>query len=98
MLTAVLLCSKFYNDLYYSNEHVGTQGGICCQEMNLLEAYFLESCNYHLHINEVEYAQYFELLQMHIQEITRIKLQADAMIQAQFMAQHEQLQMQLFYH
>jgi hypothetical protein len=55
ILATVLLCSKFYNDVYYSNDQVSYVGGIHHLEMNLLEAYFLKVIDYHLFIDEIEY-------------------------------------------
>lgn len=62
ILATVLLCSKFYNDVYYSNEQVGYVGGIHFLEMNLLEAYFLKVVDYHLYIDENEFSQFSEQL------------------------------------
>jgi hypothetical protein len=55
ILSTVLLCSKFYNDVYYSNEQVGYVGGIHHLEMNLLEAYFLRVIEFRLFIDEIEF-------------------------------------------
>jgi hypothetical protein len=62
ILATVLLCSKFYNDVYYSNDQVGNVGGIHHLEMNLLEAYFLKVIDFRLYIDEVEFNQFSEQL------------------------------------
>lgn len=77
VLTAVLLCSKFYNDLYFSNEQVATLGGIHFQELNMLEAYFLKQIDFRLCIQEQEYKQYLEGLCHHVQELHRIQKQSE---------------------
>jgi hypothetical protein len=48
ILTAVLLTSKFYNDVFYGNHFVAYVGGIHLQEMNLLESEFLNYIDWHL--------------------------------------------------
>lgn len=83
VLTAVLLCSKFYNDVYYSNEQVAQLGGVHFREMNLLEGYFLEVVEFRLFILESEYSQFFEGLKLHILELARIQQQSEqAFLQA----------------
>ena len=66
ILTSVLLCSKFFNDIYYSNEQIGQLGGIHPSEMNLLEAYMLDMLDYILFIEEEEYSRYQKGLYLHV--------------------------------
>lgn len=73
ILTTVLLCSKFYNDVYYSNEQVGYVGGIHFLEMNLLEAYFLKVIEFRLFIDEIEFNLFSEQLQSYIADMNRIQ-------------------------
>lgn len=69
MLTTILLCSKFGNDVYYSNEQVGQLGGVTCAEMNLLEKYFLDIVDYRLNVDEPTYRQYEEGLLAHMLQL-----------------------------
>lgn len=68
----MLVCSKFYNDVYYSNDQVASLGGVHYKEMNHLEIYFLQSLEYTLLIEQSEFEKFNEGLQIHIQEMTKI--------------------------
>lgn len=59
ILSAVLLTSKFYNDVFYGNHFLAFVGGISLPEMNLLEAEFLKLVNWALWVApEVEFEMY----------------------------------------
>ncbi len=77
ILTTVLVCSKFYNDVYFSNDQVASLGGVHYKEMNHLEIYLLQSLDYTLFIDQSEFDKFFEGLQIHIQEMTRIEETAE---------------------
>lgn len=34
LLTAILICSKFFNDLYYGNNDIAYLGGVSLEELN----------------------------------------------------------------
>ena len=53
ILTAVLVTSKFYNDVFYGNHFVAYVGGVCLQELNLLEASFLELVEWRVWVEPV---------------------------------------------
>lgn len=46
MLGTVLVCTKFYNDIYYSNSDIATISGIVVEELNLIERYYLQMLGY----------------------------------------------------
>ena len=59
ILSAVLLTSKFYNDVFYGNHFLAFVGGISLQEMNLLEAEFLKLVNWAIWVApETEFEMY----------------------------------------
>jgi hypothetical protein len=59
ILSAVLLTSKFYNDVFYGNHFLAFVGGISLPEMNLLEAEFLKLVNWALWVApETEFEMY----------------------------------------
>ena len=53
ILTAVLVTSKFYNDVFYGNHFVAFVGGVCLQELILLEATFLELVDWRVWVEPV---------------------------------------------
>ena len=46
VLGTVLVCTKFYNDIYYSNSDIATISGIVVEELNLIERYYLQMLGY----------------------------------------------------
>jgi len=60
VLGAILLTAKFYNDVYYSNKHLADLAGICLNELNAIELYFLKTIDYCIFIDPIEYER-FEL-------------------------------------
>jgi len=69
ILTAVLLTSKFYNDIFYGNHFVAYVGGISLEEMNLLEIEFLKFLDWKLWVDPAEYDFYLKgLIQHFIQQ------------------------------
>jgi len=55
ILTAILLASKFYNDVFYGNHYVGYIGGVDLKEINILEKEFLRFINWRLWVDPLEY-------------------------------------------
>ena len=45
--------SKFYNDVFYGNHFVAYVGGVCLQELNLLESTFLELVDWRVWVEPV---------------------------------------------
>jgi hypothetical protein len=60
ILAAVLLASKFYNDVYYGNQHVGFVGGVDLNEINILEKEFLIFIDWSLWVDPAEYNFYLQ--------------------------------------
>ena len=58
-LASVLLTSKVNNDLYYSNSFLAEVGGVSLANINDLELYFMQICDYRLHITTEEF-EFFE--------------------------------------
>lgn len=65
ILTASLLTSKFYNDVFYGNHYVAYIGGVSLEEMNLLEAEFLKFVDWRLWVDPSEYDFYSRGLVQH---------------------------------
>ena len=57
-MTAALLTSKFYNDVFYGNHFVAYIGGVNLEEMNLLEVEFLKYIDWRLWVDPQEYDVY----------------------------------------
>ena len=58
ILAVVLVCSKFSNDIYYSNRDFATITGIPNAEVNNIERYCLDLLDFDLFITEEEFAKY----------------------------------------
>ncbi len=65
ILAAVLLTSKFYNDIFYGNHFVAYIGGVHLDEINLLEAEFLKFLDWRLWVDPQEYDFYMRGLMQH---------------------------------
>lgn len=59
VLASVLLTSKVNNDLYYSNSYLAEVGGVSLSNINDLELYFMQVCDYRLNITTEEF-DFFE--------------------------------------
>eukprot|EP00928_Gymnodinium_smaydae_P002853 TRINITY_DN11043_c0_g1_i1.p1 TRINITY_DN11043_c0_g1~~TRINITY_DN11043_c0_g1_i1.p1 ORF type:complete len:337 (+),score=55.03 TRINITY_DN11043_c0_g1_i1:57-1067(+) len=62
MLTALVVASKFYDDLHYTNTYYAKVGGITMKELNVLEQTLLDLLDWDVHIPPEEYEQYCALL------------------------------------
>lgn len=51
LLTAVLLATKYFDDVLYDNAHFAKVGGLDVQELNMLELDMLKVLDFRLHIN-----------------------------------------------
>ena len=58
ILAAVLLTSKFYNDIFYGNKFVAYIGGVQKEELDLLETEFLKCIDWRLWVDLDEYDLY----------------------------------------
>jgi hypothetical protein len=59
ILTAVLVATKFYNDIFYGNNFIAYLGGVHLKEINRLEVEFLRLINFKLMIEHSEYIMYY---------------------------------------
>ena len=57
-LATVLVSTKFYNDIYYSNSDFAKVCGISSAEINELERYCLDVLDYKLFIGEEQFSKY----------------------------------------
>jgi hypothetical protein len=53
ILAAILLTSKFYNDVFYGNHFVAYVGGVSLSELNLLESQFLQLLDWSLWVDPI---------------------------------------------
>eukprot|EP00914_Ancora_sagittata_P007210 GHVO01014268.1.p1 GENE.GHVO01014268.1~~GHVO01014268.1.p1 ORF type:complete len:500 (-),score=40.78 GHVO01014268.1:198-1697(-) len=58
MITSVMLATKFFDDVYYSNAFYARVGGVKTREINSLESHFLSLINYQLFVSPQEYDKY----------------------------------------
>lgn len=69
LLFAALVCAcKFWDDVFFTNEYYAKVGGLRATELSALELNFLFALEFELHINPVEWQQYFEQLTIHVVE------------------------------
>lgn len=64
-MAAVLLISKYYNDVFYSNKYIAFQIGMPLRLMNEIERSFSKFINYHVHVTEEHYDWYIAGLIKH---------------------------------
>jgi len=65
ILAAVLLISKFYNDVYYSNKFIGMSIGMPLKLLNEIERAFSKFINYTVFVGEEQYEWYLQGLHKH---------------------------------
>lgn len=58
VIGTVLVLTKFYNDIFYSNEDIASISGLTLQDLNRIEKYLLDTVDYHLFISPEEYELY----------------------------------------
>lgn len=58
LLTAVLLATKYVDDILYDNAHFAKVGGLELQELNALEVDMLRAMDFGLHITKDEFNKY----------------------------------------
>jgi len=62
LISAVLLSSKYLDDIYYNNKFYAKIGGISSQEMNCLELEMLFSLNFDLSVDKEQFEEFVSLL------------------------------------
>ncbi|KAI8381407.1 cyclin-domain-containing protein [Radiomyces spectabilis] len=50
LISSIVIASKFWSDVFYSNSRYAKVGGLSVHEMNKLEIEFLFLCNFDLHV------------------------------------------------
>jgi hypothetical protein len=63
LLTAIMVASKMYDDIYYSNKHWGLIGELGAAEMKALELCFLSLLNFDCMVQREEYESFLEKIQ-----------------------------------
>ncbi|KAF7456473.1 putative cyclin [Cryptosporidium felis] len=58
IVTAIMLATKFFDDIFYSNAFYAKVSGVGTQELNSLEIYFLRLIRFQLFVTEYEYEIY----------------------------------------
>jgi hypothetical protein len=61
----VLLISKFYNDVYYSNTYIANFNGVSTQLLNEIERVYAKMLDYQLFVSEEQYDWYMQGLHFH---------------------------------
>jgi hypothetical protein len=51
ILTAALVTSKFYNDVFYGNNFISYAGGVGLTELNILEKEFMRLLDWNLWVS-----------------------------------------------
>jgi len=62
LLTSAMTAAKFHDDLYASNEYFAQVGGIATNELNALEAEFLQALDWRLYVGADEYNWFLRTL------------------------------------
>lgn len=62
ILTAVMVAAKFHDDIFYSNIHYATVGGVSARELGFMERRFLQLLDWQLLVQTEEFALYSSLL------------------------------------
>lgn len=65
MLTAILVGTKFYDDIFYDNNLYSRVGGISNPELNFLERRFLYLSNFEIAVSPENYQNYVQNLVGH---------------------------------
>lgn len=61
----MLLISKFYNDVYYSNTYIAEFNGVSTQLLNEIERVYAKMLDYQLFVSEEQYDWYMQGLNFH---------------------------------
>ena len=58
IIAAITVSSKFFSDIFYTNQRYAKVGGLPLSELNQLELHFLLLLNFNLYINQSEFQSY----------------------------------------
>ena len=78
LITAIMLASKFFDDVYYNNSYYARVGGISNQEVNSLEMEMLRMISFSLFVQPEQYERYRGSLYSHLQSQPQAGLGAGA--------------------
>ncbi|KAI9168499.1 cyclin-like protein interacting with PHO85 [Blastocladiella emersonii ATCC 22665] len=79
LIAAVMVATKFYSDVFYTNSHYAKVGGLAVMELNQLELEFLFMNEFNLMISPQEFQHYADRLLEHaMAEKARARLAAAA--------------------
>ncbi|CAO3703298.1 unnamed protein product [Rhizopus stolonifer] len=74
IISGIMVSSKFFSDVFFTNTRYAKVGGLPVEELNLLELEFLKMNQFNIHVSVEELQQYGNQLLMHsIREENRIK-------------------------
>ncbi|GAA5805086.1 cyclin-domain-containing protein [Helicostylum pulchrum] len=65
IISAIMVASKFFSDVFFTNARYAKVGGLPVKELNLLEVEFLAMNNYNIYVSLEELQQYGDQLLMH---------------------------------
>ncbi|GAM25602.1 hypothetical protein SAMD00019534_087770 [Acytostelium subglobosum LB1] len=86
LITAILVASKYIDDIFYNNEYYSHIGGVTRDELNKLEIDFLTLLEFDVSCPWYEYLEYFSLLDNFVAHIRQLRhknaIQAPIAIQA----------------
>ena len=51
ILTTVLVTSKMFNDIYYTNQYIASVGGVTLHNINELERFYMSMIDWNLYIS-----------------------------------------------
>jgi len=58
ILTTVLVTSKMYNDIYYTNQYIASIGGVTLHNINELERFYMSIIDWNVYISREEFDFY----------------------------------------
>ena len=58
ILTTVLVVSKMYNDIYYTNQYIASIGGVTLHNINELERFYMSVIDWNVYISREEFDFY----------------------------------------
>jgi len=62
LLISTVVAAKFNDDVFYTSAYYAKVGGVSVQEMNKLEARFVQMLDWNLHVHPEEYRIYEDAL------------------------------------
>ncbi|KAI8991914.1 cyclin-domain-containing protein [Mycotypha africana] len=78
IITGIMVASKFFSDVFYTNARYAKVGGLPIKELNALELQFLKLNNFQLNVQVEELQQYGNKLLWHwVNQSTRLRKQQE---------------------